>query len=64
MKEKQSEINERTESFLNERWIIANMNDARPQDISYYNGALKVLEFAGYEWNRDEYGKHRVWKSH
>ena len=61
MKAKQSEINERTESFLDERWIIANMKDARPQDISYYNGAL---ECGGYEWKRDEYGKHRVWKSH
>lgn len=36
MKAKQSEINKRTESFLDERWIIANMKDARPQDISYY----------------------------
>ena len=64
MKAKQSEINERIERFLDERWIIANMKDARPQDISYYNGALKALEFGGYEWKRDEYGKHRIWKSH
>ena len=59
----QKEINKRTESFLDERWIIANMEDSRPQDMSYYNGALKALEFAGYDWQRDENGKHRVFKS-
>lgn len=59
----QKEINKRTESLLDERWIIANMEDSRPQDMSYYNGALKALEFAGYDWQRDENGKHRVFKS-
>lgn len=63
MKVKQKEINERVESFLNERWFIANMEDSRPQDMSYYNGALKALEFAGYAWQRDEDGEHRVWES-
>ena len=58
----QKEINERTENFLNERWVIANMEDSRPQDMSYYNGALKALEFAGFDWQRDVDGKHRVWK--
>ena len=53
MRTTQKEINERTEEFLNERWIIANMEDSRPQDMSYYNGALKALEFAGYNWQRD-----------
>jgi hypothetical protein len=59
----QKEINKRTESLLDERWIIASMKDSRPQDMSYYNGALKALEFAGYDWQRDENGKHRVFKS-
>ena len=63
MRVKQSEINERTESFLDERWKIANMTDARPQDMSYYNGALKALEFGGYDWQRDVDGKHRVYKA-
>ena len=36
--------------------------DARPQDMSYYNGALKALEFAGYEWKRDADGKHTLFK--
>ena len=40
----------------------ANMKDARPQDMSYYNGALKALEFAGYEWKRDADGKHTLFK--
>lgn len=49
MKPEQNEQIERTEKFLDERWYIANMPDARPQDVSYYNGALKALEMAGYE---------------
>lgn len=63
MRATQKEINERIESFLNERWFIANMGDSRPQDMSYYNGALKALEFAGYDWQRDVDGEHRVFKS-
>ena len=31
-------------------------------DMSYYNGALKALEFAGYEWKRDADGKHTLFK--
>lgn len=63
MRTKQSDINKRTEEFLDERWIIANMDEARSQDMSYYNGALKALEFAGYDWQRDVDGKHRVYKA-
>lgn len=29
------------------------MKDSRPQDMSYYMGGLKALEFAGYDWERD-----------
>ena len=60
MKRTQQEIIEQTESFLNSRWYIANMDDARPQELSYYNGACKALTFAGFSWSRDENGKHTV----
>ena len=63
MKVTQKEINERIESFLNERWFLAHREDSRPQEVSYYNGALKALELAGYDWRRDEDGEHRVFKS-
>ena len=62
MKRTSKEIKQQTEEWLNERWMIANMKDARPQDMSYYNGALKALEFAGYEWKRDADGKHTLFK--
>jgi hypothetical protein len=62
MRRTQKEIKKQTESLLNERWIIANMDDARPQDVSYYNGCLKACEFLGYEWQRDEEGKHTLIK--
>ena len=53
---------ERTEEFLNEQWIIGNMKDSWLRGMSYYNGALKVLELAGYNWQRDVDGKHRLWR--
>ena len=43
MKRTQKQIIENTEAFLNERWMIAHMADARQQDMSYYNGACKAL---------------------
>lgn len=52
MKTERNEQIERIEKFLNERWYIANMPDARPQDVSYYNGSLKALEMAGYPYYR------------
>lgn len=58
MKRTPKVIKQQTEEWLDERWMIANMKDARLQDMSYYNGALKALEFAGYEWKRDVDGKH------
>lgn len=62
MKRTTAEIKRSTEEWLNERWMIANMKDTRPQDMSYYNGALKALEFVGYEWKRDSNGKHTLYK--
>ena len=55
-------IKQQTEEWLDERWTIANMKDVRPKDMSYYMGALKALEFAGYEWKRDADGKHTLFK--
>ena len=63
MKRTATEIKQQTEEWLNERWNIANMDDSRPQDMSYYNGALRALEFIGYEWRRDIHGKHTLYKS-
>ena len=62
MRRTASEIKKQTEEWLDERWMIAHMDDARPQDMSYYNGACKALEFAGYEWQRDAEGKHTLYK--
>ena len=59
MKTERNEQIERIEKFLNERWYIANMPDARPQDVSYYNRSLKALEMAEYEWKRED-GEHTV----
>lgn len=64
MKRTQAEIKKQTEEWLDERWCIAHMEEPpRMPDLWYYNGALKALEFAGYEWYRDENGKHRLYKS-
>lgn len=62
MRRTASEIKKQTEEWLDERWMITNMEEARPQDIGYYLGALKALEFAGYEWQRDVEGKHTLYK--
>lgn len=43
MKTERNEQIERIEKFLNERWYIANMPDARPQDVSYYNGLYQTF---------------------
>jgi hypothetical protein len=53
-------IKQQTEEWLDERWLIANMEGVSPQNVSYYKGALKALEFAGYEWKRDVDGKHTL----
>jgi hypothetical protein len=53
----------RTEEWFDERYMISKMEDARPQDVSYYNGAITACEWLGYEWKRDENGKHTLIKS-
>lgn len=62
MKRTEKEIKKQTEEWLDERWIIYNMKDTRDQDKSYYNGALKSCEFLGYEWKRNQEGKHTLIK--
>ena len=47
------------EEWLDERYSIINML-SRPSDRSYYEGALRALEFAGYDWIRNEKGKHKL----
>lgn len=37
------------------------MDNAKPQDMSYYDGAIEALVFAGYDWERDAQGKHTLY---
>lgn len=62
MKRTQKEILQQTEAFLNERYFIANMEDAKPQDMSYYHGAIEAVNFLGYAWKRSN-GKHTLYKN-
>lgn len=63
MKRTQKEIIKQTEEWLDERWIIRNIeNPPRQADVSYYDGAVKTVEFLGFDWKRDKNGKHRLFK--
>lgn len=63
MKRTKTEIINQTEEWLDERWMILNMeNPPRQADVSYYNGAIKAVEFLGYEWKRNKEGKHTLIK--
>ena len=55
-------IVKQTEEWLDERWRILWMDNPPRQDLSYYNGAIKAVEFLGYSWKRDENGKHTIIK--
>lgn len=37
-------------------------NPPRQADLSYYEGAIKAVEFLGYSWKRDKDGKHTITK--
>ena len=54
---------QRTEEFLDERYAIATAESARLQDMSYYMGALRTIEFLGYNWERDKEGVHILTKN-
>lgn len=49
----------RTEEWLDERFSICNTM-GRNEDLLYYRGALKAVEFLGYTWVRTEDGKHSI----
>lgn len=54
-----------TEEWLDERWIIANMEvneEIDLADMKYYEGAIAAVEWLGYDWKRDQNGKHRLFK--
>ena len=55
---KQEVVKKRTCEWLDERWIIVNMEPARSVDKTYYEGAIKAVEFLGFSWKRNEDGKH------
>lgn len=56
-------IVKQTEEWLDERWRILWMdNPPRQADLSYYEGAIKAVEFLGYSWKRDKDGKHIITK--
>lgn len=61
MKKVSEEYKKRTEKWFDERWRFTQMEDARPQEMSYYLGAVKALEFLGFDWVRDEHGKHTIY---
>lgn len=58
----QKEIIKSTEEWLDERYSIYEMEN-RNEDLQYYRGALKAVEFMGYEWRRDKNGKHTILKA-
>ncbi|HAU84609.1 MAG TPA: hypothetical protein DCW90_03600 [Lachnospiraceae bacterium] len=63
MSETSEQYKRKTEEWLDERWRIVNMtNPPRQADLSYYEGALKAIEFLGYDWERTGEGKHIIYK--
>ncbi len=58
-REEQKRKIEQTEKWLDERWII--IDKGRVADMNYYNGAIAAIEFLGYDWTRDENGKHKIY---
>lgn len=54
-------IKKEQKKWFDERWRFTQMEDARPQEMSYYLGAIKTLEFLGFDWVRDEHGKHTIY---
>ena len=47
---------------LDERYLIANSEIGSQSDKEYYEGILKGLELAGYSWERDKEGNHKLFK--
>lgn len=60
---KRNNVIKRTEEWLDDRYAIMFVeNPPRQADVSYYKGALKALEFIGYSWERNAFGKHTLIK--
>ena len=63
--DEQKQIIKSTEEWLDERWVIANMeiNKDNPYsaDMQYYKGAIATVEWLGYDWKRED-GKHKLFK--
>lgn len=56
-------IVKQTEEWLDDRWRILCMdNPPRQADLSYYEGAIKAVEFLGYSWKRNKNGEHTIAK--
>lgn len=51
-----------TEQWLDETFFIIDMLGNRPVDNAYYYGALAAIQFLGMDWERDENGKHKIYK--
>lgn len=47
-----------TEEWLDERFSIISMTNS-PSDKAYYSGAIKAIEFTGFDWRREN-GKHTI----
>jgi hypothetical protein len=47
-----------TEQWLDDRWGILEMTNS-PADKAYYEGALKAVQFLGFDWKRED-GKHKI----
>lgn len=51
-----------TEEWLDEEYNILRIKGVSLANRWYYQGALQAIEFLGYEWSRDENGKHKLYK--
>lgn len=51
-----------TEEWLDERYNILRIKGVSLANQWYYRGALQAIEFLGYEWSRNENGKHKLYK--
>lgn len=47
-----------TEEWLDERFSIISMTNS-PSDKAYYEGAIRAIEFMGFDWRREN-GKHTI----
>lgn len=53
---------ERVEKWLDERFNICKVAN-RKEDCLFYEGATRAVEMMGYTWERNDSGKHIIYKS-